>query len=193
MNLTGFIILCTLALSAHRIGAQLQCDQTGERVDFDLLLVIGGISSGSTNLVEVELVTLDPENNPVPPCLGNLRELPVGRYAAAGAVDEEGNPFICGGNFFDGSEIVYNDECYKYDTQRDSWEQHGTMPYKKGWIADTEVSGLGLVMVGGHGKVGDSVGGEVTATKDGISFQELDQLPGRTYGGRDNSDAGICS
>lgn len=148
--------------------------------DFDLLLVIGGYNG--TNLAEVELVSLDPDNYPVPPCLDNLKELPVARYAAAGALDEYGNPFLCGGVTFQSYQIIYN-ECFKYDPQRDSWEQHGTMPYYKGFIADTEVNGLGLVMVGGKG---DSEGGEgvmyestddVIATTDGMTFQKLDQLP----------------
>ena len=147
--------------------------------DFDFLLVIGGYD-GTTQLAEAELVTLDPDNNPVPPCLDSLQDFPVGLYAAAGAVDEAGNPFICGGIFLNPSGREQYDQCYKYDPQRDSWEQHGTMPYKKGFIADTEVPGLGLVMVGGEG---DGVGNEVIATTDGMTFQELGRLPGPTYGG----------
>ena len=127
----------------------------------------------------MELVSLDPDNFPVPSCLKNLQEIPVGLYAAAGAVDETGNPFICGGVFLD-SSIVPRDECYKYDPWRDSWEQHGTMPYAAGYIADTEVPGLGLVMVGGEE---DGLGDEVVATTDGVTFQELDRLPSPNLGG----------
>ena len=127
------------------------------------------------------MVTLDPDNYPVPPCLENLQALPVELYAAAGAVDEAGNPFICGGIFYTTSGRIPQDKCYKYDPQRDSWEQHGTMPYKAGFIADTEVPGLGLVMVGGQGA--GTVGDEVIATTDGVNFQELGRLPGPVFGG----------
>ena len=128
------------------------------------------------------MVTLDPDNYPVPPCLENLQALPVELYAAAGAVDEAGNPFICGGIIYTTSGRISQDKCYKYDAQRDSWEQHGTMPYTAGFTADTEVPGLGLVMVGGEG---DGNGNEVIATTDGMTFQELDQFPpGSTYGGK---------
>ena len=131
----------------------------------------------------MELVSLDPDNFPVPSCLKNLQEIPVELYAAAGAVDEAGNPFICGGIFYTTSGRIPQDKCYKYDPQRDSWEQHGTMPYTAGFIADTEVPGLGLVMVGGEGE--GSVRNEVIATTDGMTFQELDQFPpGPTCGGK---------
>ena len=145
--------------------------------DFDFLLVIGGYDG--TTLAEVELVTSDPDNYPVPPCLDSLQDFPVELYGASGAVDQAGNPFLCGGTTF--PSTTYYDQCYKYDPQRDSWEQHGTMPYKAGFIADTEVPGLGLVMVGGQGA--GTVGDEVIATTDGVNFQELDRLPGPVFGG----------
>ena len=36
----------------------------------------------------VELVSLDPDNNPVPPCLTNLNNFPIGIDGAAGSVGE---------------------------------------------------------------------------------------------------------
>ena len=48
-----------------------------------LYMVVGGY-----NLNDVELVSLDPDDNPVPPCLVNLNDFPVDIYYAAGSVDE---------------------------------------------------------------------------------------------------------
>ena len=56
-------------------------------------MVIGGLGRRSA----VDLASLDPDSAPVPSCLNSLSYLPVGRYAAAGAVDEHGHPFVCGG------------------------------------------------------------------------------------------------
>ena len=46
-------------------------------------MVVGGY-----DLSDVELVSLDPDNNPVPPCLANLNNFPVEISYAAGSVDE---------------------------------------------------------------------------------------------------------
>ena len=156
--------------------------------DYDLLLVVGGYNG--TNLAEVELATLDPFNKPVPPCLGDLNDFPIGIYASAGAVDEVGNPFICGGvHLWDSRRLEVFNRCYKYDPQSDSWEQPGgSMPFPAGFIADTEVPGLGLVMVGGRG---GAVSGDVIATKDGGTFQKLADIPdfAGTRSGRHISEA----
>ena len=55
-----------------------------------LYMVVGGVNSNFVGdfLSDVELVSLDPENNPVPPCLANLNNFPVELYGAAGSVDE---------------------------------------------------------------------------------------------------------
>ena len=158
--------------------------------DFDLLLVVGGIDLNGETLAEVELVSLDPDNHPVPPCLTSLQELPAASHAVAGAVDEDGNPFICGGKFEDG----YSDMCYKYDPQTNSWELSGTMPYERAYMADTVVPGLGLVMVGGFdGQFGNLDGtDEVIATTDGVFFQELAPLPEPSSSGTYNSETPTC-
>ena len=52
-----------------------------------LYMVVGGYDS-SGSLADVELVSLDPDNNPVPPCLTNLNNFPVELEGAAGSVDE---------------------------------------------------------------------------------------------------------
>ena len=54
-----------------------------------LYMVIGGYNFdlGGT-LSDVELVSLDPDNNPVPPCLANLNDFQVKINGAAGSVDE---------------------------------------------------------------------------------------------------------
>ena len=149
--------------------------------------MVGGIDRAS--LAEVELVSLDPDNYPVPPCLYNLTELPIASHGMAGAVDEDGNPFVCGGRSYP-SEASF-DQCYKYDPQTDSWDQHGTMPYKGAFMADTVVPGLGLVMVGGLD--GNEEGRyEVIATTDGVSFQELAPLPWPSYQGKINSETPTC-
>ena len=153
--------------------------------DFDLLLVVGGFQYPDS-LTDVELVTLDPDNFPVPPCLTNLKELPFASFGMAGAVDEDGNPFICGGARYDQPEDEIYDQCYRYDLQADSWEQHGTMPYKRVFMADTVVPGLGLVMVGGSD--GSVATDEVIATTDGVSFKELAPLPEPSVYGRCNSE-----
>ena len=53
-------------------------------------MVIGGYRGRGRNpeYDDVELVSLDPDNNPVPPCLANLNNFPVELYGAAGSVDE---------------------------------------------------------------------------------------------------------
>ena len=52
-------------------------------------MVIGGYNSDFGGyLSDVELVSLDPDNNPVPPCLANLNDFPVEIAYAAGSVDE---------------------------------------------------------------------------------------------------------
>ena len=160
--------------------------------DFDLLLVVGGYKYPDS-LTDVELVTLDRDNFPVPPCLTNLKELPFASYAMAGAVDEYGNPFICGG------VQEYSDKCYKYDPQADTWELLGTMPNLLSYVADTVVPGLGLVMVGGDDGTypNDGTAGtdEVIATTDGVTFQELAPLPEPSYQGENqfrNTYMSIC-
>ena len=135
-------------------------------------------------LAEVELVSLDPDNYPVPPCLNNLKDLPIESAGMAGAVDDVGNPFICGG--YSTSPSEYLDKCFKYDPQADSWEQHGTMPFKRGFMADTVVPGLGLVMIGGYD--GITVRDEAIATIDGVYFQKLAPMPEPSTGGRYNSE-----
>ena len=107
-------------------------------LDFDLILVIGGREYEPT---PVELVSLDPDNHPVPSCLENLNNFTVpGLWASAGAVDQEGIPFICGGGQNRGFEEdpEYFDECYKYVPEADSWEVQGTMPYKAGFMSDVQ-------------------------------------------------------
>ena len=148
--------------------------------------MVGGYNGD--NLAEVEVVSLDPINNPVPPCLNNLKELPVALDAMAGATDEDGNPFICGGRSYPSTE--YYDQCYKYDPQADSWEQHGTMPYKGAFMADIVVPGLGMVMVGA-GNSYSNAGDEVISTTDGVSFEELAPLPEPSSSGRYNSETRI--
>lgn len=70
-----------------------------------LLMVIGGSRESSYSPTQepgvstttslpggyinaVELVSLDPDNNPVPPCLTNLNDFPIGIDGAAGSVGE---------------------------------------------------------------------------------------------------------
>ena len=52
-------------------------------------MVIGGYKYGlGGELSDVELVSLDPDNNPVPPCLANLNDFLFGIQYAAGSVDK---------------------------------------------------------------------------------------------------------
>ena len=54
-----------------------------------LYMVIGGYNFElGGHLADVELVSLDPDNNPVPPCLANLNDFPAEISNAAGSVDE---------------------------------------------------------------------------------------------------------
>ena len=147
--------------------------------------MVGGLDDTGVTVAEVELVSLDPDNHPVPPCLTSLKELPVASYAMAGAVDEDGNPFVCGGRSYP-SEASF-DQCYKYDPQADSWDQHGTMPYKGAFLADIVVPRLGLVIVGADSSY-DNPGDKVIATTDGVSFEELAPLPEPLSAGRHNSE-----
>ena len=50
-------------------------------------MVVGGYGD-SGRLSDVELLSLDPDNNPVPPCLANLNDFPVKLESAAGSVDK---------------------------------------------------------------------------------------------------------
>ena len=46
-------------------------------------MVVGGYNYDlGGRLSDVELVSLDPDNNPVPPCLANLNDFPVERGCA---------------------------------------------------------------------------------------------------------------
>ena len=143
--------------------------------DYELLLLIGGYTVSAID--DVELVSLDPDNNPVPSCLDNLKYIPVSIYAAAGSLDEDGLPFFCGGAFDDYSA---SDLCYKYYPQIDSWAEHGKMPSERSYSASAEVPGIGLVMAGSKDP---SASSSVIATKDGKNFQSLQSLPVPTYGG----------
>ena len=49
-------------------------------------MVVGGYRI--RELSDVEIVSLDPNNNPVPPCLTNLNDFPVELDGAAGSVDK---------------------------------------------------------------------------------------------------------
>ena len=52
-------------------------------------MVVGGYNYDLGEiLTDVELVSLDPDNNPVPPCLANLNDFPVKLESAAGSVDK---------------------------------------------------------------------------------------------------------
>ena len=51
-------------------------------------MVVGGYNGLGGYFSDVELVSLDPDNNPVPPCLANLNDFPVEISYAAGSVDE---------------------------------------------------------------------------------------------------------
>jgi len=137
-----------------------------------LYMVVGGYNDDFGGyLSDVELVSLDPDNNPVPPCLTNLNDFPLGFAYAAGSVDEDGLPFICGGyNYPD-----YFDTCYGYMPTSDSWEEIGTMPSRRGFSAYTFMDGFGLVMAGGYD--GSSYLNSVILTKDGSTFETLDSLP----------------
>ena len=56
-----------------------------------LYMVIGGeeVIAGEYIISNaVELVSLDPDNNPVPPCLADLNNFPIGIEAAAGFIGE---------------------------------------------------------------------------------------------------------
>ena len=52
-------------------------------------MVVGGYNFDLGGpLSDVELVSLDPDSNLVPPCLANLNDFPVKIYGAAGSVDK---------------------------------------------------------------------------------------------------------
>ena len=51
----------------------------------DFLMVIGG-SNSTDKLGSVELISLDPANNPVPECLHNLASLPYKLNGAAAGI-----------------------------------------------------------------------------------------------------------
>ena len=85
----------------------------------------------------MELVSLDPENHPVPYCLNNLTDLPIfDLEGSAGGVDENLMPFICGG--YRDKPFEYLRQCYKYDPKTDSWQEQGSMPYNNSYSADVQ-------------------------------------------------------
>ena len=49
-------------------------------------MVVGGLNLLPVR--DVEVVSLDPDNNPVPPCLADLSKFPVEFQSAAGSVNE---------------------------------------------------------------------------------------------------------
>jgi hypothetical protein len=54
------------------------------------LLVIGGVSDGSKITDELELISLDPKNNPVPDRLKNLNKFPTNIFRGGGAMWTQG-------------------------------------------------------------------------------------------------------
>jgi hypothetical protein len=58
-----------------------------------VLLVVGGLNA-SGSLSDVEVVSLDPETNPVPPCLAELKSFPTTVYWGAGGVLGSGKSII---------------------------------------------------------------------------------------------------
>ncbi len=97
--------------------------------------MVGGTSSDNDFLDNVELISLDPLSHPVPECLRQLENYPVGMRRGGGAtlngdlvwdihnrleINVEGfiagHPVVCGG--YRGSAM---DACYTYDSVEDSW------------------------------------------------------------------------
>ena len=51
-------------------------------------MVVGGMTTLALYTNAVELVSLDPDNNPVPSCLADLNDFPIRMEAAAGFTGE---------------------------------------------------------------------------------------------------------
>ncbi len=51
-------------------------------------MVVGGYNQNTLNIVE--LISLDPVNHPVPDCLKQLGNFPVGMHSAGGAALKDG-------------------------------------------------------------------------------------------------------
>ncbi len=96
----------------------------------------------------VDVVSLFPEEFPVPDCMKNISDLPRGIHGAAAAVvPPDSRPLLCGG--FDELHQTESDACFVYDYASNTWsETEGRMPtavnlpgygYGRSW---------GLVMIG---------------------------------------------
>ncbi len=81
-------------------------------------MVVGGFGGGMGQKFDtVELLSLDPENHPVPDCLKSLRSFPEAISSAAGAALVDGAPVVCGG--YIGSSP--SEKCFTYNLAADSW------------------------------------------------------------------------
>jgi len=140
----------------------------------ELLMVIGGnVDSFGDYFSTVELVSLDPSNNPVPECIKSLADIPIqtGVSLASVGLSSDGYPLLCGGQ---ASWADTLSSCYVYIPSNDSWVLTGYMNNPKGGSAYGTSAVHGFTIAGGYST--DSVIlDNVDTTFDGISFS--DQTP----------------
>jgi hypothetical protein len=129
-------------------------------------MVVEGIGAQD---YDVEIITLDPVNNPVPQCIGSSSALkfPVSVYDAGGAAINS-IPTVCGG--YQDNKI--SDVCFQYNYQNSSWDMSGQMNIPRrssGWAYSNS---WGLVATGGYSRLSSS-----EYTTDGGTFRSLKALP----------------
>ena len=105
----------------------------------------------------VDVISLDPEGHPVPPCLRSRKPYPHKVRAAVGAsvYGEERDPLVCGGELFPGGATSL---CYAYDAANDTWDLKSKMIHNRSWPGASVHPQAGFVITGGLGeyeKLGD--------------------------------------
>ena len=86
-----------------------------------------------------------------------------------------GLPHICGGRQGADSDANTTDICYRFDMDRQIWEQYGAMMDKRRSMAYDYSSEWGLVISGGYD--GENYLTSVEQSFDGINFTPLPDLP----------------
>ena len=129
--------------------------------DKEYLFVVGG---GST-LKKTEIVSLT-EGESIPDCLNALSDHPNQLYYSAGGAlpDASYQPHICG------SYYSPYDECWAYTPSDDTWTKKSTIPRDFVSGGSAFHPGWGIIMSGGF------VTNEVTLTKDGVEFEQLEPV-----------------
>ncbi len=138
----------------------------------DPFVLVAGGHSGTSYLPTVEVISLNPEHQPVPACNRIVTGLLTGSdKAVGGSVGPDSRPFICGGSQSNGgSPALYVDSCYYLNKDPYRWDNNGVkLSSQIGLAGYSNHPTLGLVVTGGEVR-GGGVTSRMETTADGNSF-----------------------